>query len=205
MDLKSNSSSLNSFEEIILIKPENNKETKIHKKKSNHFTKIFKNDENWNKKIKLVDFDIKENKEEKNYNKKSLFKNELYKNISTKPFNEDDNSNIESDSNKMEKKGEMTPSLKNNSKFYHSKFGKTNIETGKKNYRKSYKMMSVLHFNTSTNKYYNILKEINKLIKYANNAQEIFSKKTIKINLENNEKNVVILPKPIYRAKSINL
>ena len=207
MELKSNSSSLSSFEEIILIKPENNVETKFHKKSGNKLTKIFKNDENWNKKIKLVDFDIKENKEENNHNKKnkkeSLFTKELYKNISIKPFNEDDNTNNESDSNKKKKKGEMTPGIKDNSKFYHSKFGKNNVETGKKKYRESYKMMSVLHNNTSGNKYYNILKEINKLIKYVNNAQEIFSKKTIKIKLQNNEKNVVILPKPIYKAKSI--
>ena len=183
MDLKSNSSSLSSFEEMILIKPEDKNEAKYNKKSSNKSVKFFKNDENWNKKIKLVDFNIKENKEENNYNisvkKESLFTEELYKNYS-KPFNADDNDNNEnclfSDSNKIKKIGEMTPNIKINSKFFQSKFGKANIETEKRKCRDSYKMLSTIHNNMYGNKYYNILKEINKLIKYINNAQEIFSK-----------------------------
>ena len=210
MDLKSNSSSLSSFEEMILIKPEDKNEAKYNKKSSNKSVKFFKNDENWNKKIKLVDFNIKENKEENNYNisvkKESLFTEELYKNYS-KPFNADDNDNNEnclfSDSNKIKKIGEMTPNIKINSKFFQSKFGKANIETEKRKCRDSYKMLSTIHNNMYGNKYYNILKEINKLIKYINNAQEIFSKKTIKIKLKNDEKNITFLSRPKYRDKSI--
>ena len=212
----SNSSSLSSYEEIITIKPINEDEESKNDKKNenNQFTKFVKNAQNWNRKIKFIDINNKEHKDkenEQNIINPSLINDEIYKFMNLNPF-EKENSNNYTEDNKfnnfdnsknfgvIKKAGGRTPSVKNNSKFFKSKFGKTKLEYNKK-MRKSYNF--ILSNSASGKNYYNVLKEINKLIKYVANAQEIFSKKTIKIKFKNSEKKLNLSSKLLNKAKII--
>ena len=196
MAQESNSSSLNSYKETITIRPiKENIDLKNGKiNNNNQFTNFVKNAKDWNNKIKLIDID-KKNKDKKKEN--NQIKDKLYQILNMSSFKRDNN-NIEEekDNNKFNKEfdiikntGEMTPSLRNNSKFFQSKFGKTKIEKNcDKRMRNSFNF--TLNNISSEKNYYNVLKEINKLIKHIVNAQEIFLKKTIKIKLSNDEKNL---------------
>lgn len=215
MSSLSNSSSLSSYEEIITIKPINeNDELKKDKKNknNNHFTKFVKNAQNWNRNIKLINIynkEHKDNEDEKNSNNTTLINDETYKFMNLNPFEKEISNNYTED-NKfnnfdnrknlgvIKKAGEMTPSVKNNPKFFKSKFGKTKLENRKK-MRNSYNF--IVSNSASGKNYYNVLKEINKLIKYVANAQEIFSKKTIKIKIKNSEKNLNLSSELLNRAK----
>lgn len=216
MSSLSNSSSLSSYEEIITIKPINeDEESKNNKKnKNNQFTKFVKNAQNWNSNIKFVDINNKKHKDkenEQNCINTSLINHEIYKYMNLNPFEKEKRNNYSED-NKfnnfdnsknfgvIKKTGGMTPSVKNNLKFFKPKFGKTKLENNKKK-RKSYNF--IVSNSASGKNYYNVLKEINKLIKYVANAQEIFSKKTIKIKFKNSEKKLNLSSKPLNKGKII--
>ena len=189
MKEESNSSSLISFEEKAYISQSKNLKKEKNEKSLNEF--INKENENNNN-----------NNNNINQSFKPSFTSVLYKQ-SFKNSIENDNQNYEY-TNKIFK-GEMTPSLTNNKSFFQSKFGKSPYNEEKKeknNQRKSCRFIFPIN-NTSSKNYYIILKEVNKLIKYISNAQEIFSKKTIKLNLNNNEKKFNLILKSINKTKQL--
>ena len=192
MKEESDSSSLISFEERAYIS-----QSKHIKKEKNENLNEFINKENENN---------NNNNNNINQSFKPSFTSVLYKQSSNQSFkNSIDNDNKNYEKNNKIFKGEMTPSLTNNKSLFQSKFGKSPYNDAKKeknNPRKSCRFIFPIN-NTSSKNYYIILKEVNKLIKYISNAQEIFSKKTIKINLNNNEKKFNLILKSINKTKQI--
>ena len=201
--LSSNSSSLSSIKEGRSYNQfnENNDSKNDKKEKKIKFTNFVKNARNWKNKIKFININNKENNDEKNGQNNSnysLINDEIYK-INKNLFKHDtgfiehekynNELNNHHNSKIIQKAGERTPSVKNNSKLFKSKFGKSKLENIKK-MRKPYNF--IISNSDSGKNYYNVLKEINKLIKFNANAQEIFSKKTIKLKLKlnNNQKNL---------------
>jgi len=176
LKFESNSSSLNSFEEIINLEYTNNEKPKKNKLNKNIFTNFIKNDQSWKNIIK-INTDTTKIKKQKN---KSMFV-DIFSQNNYYP-------------KQIKNNGKMTPSLKGKNSYFQSKFGRINLtemgNTSKSN-RKSCKILSSINDN-SINRYYLILKEINKLIKFANNAQQIFSKKKVKINLNTIENKLIL-------------
>ena len=222
---ESNSSSLNSLDEG-MSNNHNNEETK-YSKKTFGFSNFIQNDLDWNNIIKLKDNDtqiIQEANEsnaesKRNSYLKPSFSNFITENKDIKTLEDENEERLNQEINNynhrtlslVQKKvkkfqvsndrnnGEMTPSFKNNSKFFQLKFGKSNVnldnDDKKDNkLRVSCKLLNKANkkfrFSTTLKNYYEGLKEINKLIKYTNNAQQIFSKKTIKITFNNDEINI---------------
>jgi len=222
---ESNSSSLDSLEEG-LPNNQNNEGPKISKNTFG-FSNFIKNEQEWNNIIKRRDSDnytIRETNEnnadsKRNSISKPSFSNFVNENKEIKNLEGENEERLNQEHNNYNHRtyslghkkinqfkalddrnnGEMTPSLKNNSRFFQLKFGKSNIiqenEEDKENkLRVSCKILNKnnkkFRFSTSLKNYYEGLKEINKLIKYTNNAQQIFSKKTIKITFNDEEINI---------------
>ena len=209
---ESNSSSLCSYEEMNLKKEKIKEETKDNNKKNNIFANIIKNEE-WSNIIKLKEVKKVENTKQNNDNDINEFNiDELIDDIEQ---NKQIRMNRALSLGRKKNNIEMTPSLKSNSKFFQLKFGKSviynDINNTNKNTRKSCNIVNpMMNDNKRNNEfspfknYYTIIKEINKLIKYINNAQQIFSKKTIKITLTDDEKKLLRTKSIKKRRKSIN-
>ena len=223
---ESNSSLLDSLDDGI-SNNQNNERPKSNKNTFG-FSNFLKNDHEWNNIIKLKEsdnFTIRETNENIPDSKRSSiarpsFTNFVTENKDIKTLEDENEERLNEENNKYNHRtysvnqknktnkfkisndrnnGEMTPSLKNNSKFFQLKFGKSNVipenDDNKENkLRVSCKLLNKsnkkFRFSTSLKNYYEGLKEINKLIKYTNNAQQIFSKKTIKITFNNDEINI---------------
>ena len=213
---ESNSSSLNSYEEVKIINPNVEEVLKNNKRKSN----ILYNDKDdeWNNILKIRDTKVidEENESITNSRRDSLvktsFSNYLYNNKLSMEEDENEKKSFQIKGNKTSKHrtssfkekpiktGETTPGLKNNSNFFKSQFGKftSYIEKDRindNNLKNSSKLLITnknkkIRFSTTIRNYYASLKEINKLITYKNNSQQIFSKKTIKIIFNNDETNL---------------
>ena len=142
LKFESNSSSLNSFEEIINLEYTNNEKPKKNKLNKNIFTNFIKNDQNWKNIIKIKT----DTKKIEKQNNKPMF-------VDIIPQNNYYSQQIKND-------GKMTPSLKGKNTYFQSKFGRINItemgNTSKSN-RKSCKILSSIN-DTSVNRYYLILK-----------------------------------------------
>ena len=203
MEEESNSSSLITYEEVINSEQSNRSQKQKKQKKGKIFNNFLKNDKDWNN-IKIKEY-TNENDNNNVINMRKSFKPSFTSALFNQSFNNINNNDSQNNEyNNKISKGEMTPSLNSNKLFFQSKFGKNSPlnETRKENsdMRKSCSLNFPITNNSSKN-YYFILKEINKLIKYISNAQEIFSKKTIKINLNTNEKKFNLIIKSINKTK----
>ena len=238
---ESNSSSLDSLDEEI---PNNqsNEATK-NSKKGFGFSNFIQNDQEWNNIINLKEndnvtiFEANESNPNSKRNSfaKPFFNNIISENKDIKTLEDDNEERLNQENNNFNHRtyslvhkkinkykelndrnnGEMTPSLKNNSKFFQLKFGKSGINPDKEKSKNSPLRVSCkllnknnkkFRFSTTLKNYYEGLKEINKLIKYTNNAQQIFSKKTIKITFNNDEININKNPlskKTVYKKNSM--